>query len=88
MNAPFFPPADPIPTGVRAGQWARSLAQAMYDSCPDCGSTAQGTGFFGKPYCGLCERSIPEGIPHLTPITTKVRQLNPELWPHLKDEEA
>lgn len=29
-------------------------------TCPDCGSFAQGRGYFGNPYCGLCERSIPE----------------------------
>lgn len=30
------------------------------DRCPDCGGTAQGRGFFGRLYCGLCERSLPE----------------------------
>lgn len=44
-------------------------AQSSYDAdrCPDCGGTAQGRGFFGRLYCGLCERSLPKVS--LAPVT-------------------
>lgn len=40
--------------------FAPITAASDIPTCPDCGSFAQGRGYFGNPYCGLCERSIPE----------------------------
>jgi hypothetical protein len=45
----------PIPT-----QAATPLE--YYPTCPDCGSAAAGRGYFGKPCCGLCERSISDDL--------------------------